>query len=89
MAIRYILSKDCSYFYDVNKTKIYLDHKKEPFYVDILSEMQVEGICLPVKIKVFCPNGEIIIGYVSGQYITINNKDELYDGRFNSDSICK
>jgi len=93
MSVRYMLSKDCSHFYDENKNKIILTHSfgdnTIPYYVDILSPMEGEGICLPIKIKVFCPDGRIIKGFVQGNYITLSDKDALYDGRFNSDRICQ
>ena len=61
---------------------IYPDRKD--IFVDILDEKEHFR-----KIRVFL-NDEIIVGSILTQFdemITIHNKDELYDGRFNSDRI--
>jgi hypothetical protein len=53
-------------------------------FVDILEPMECEGICSQVKVKVFCPDGNILVGTVAGFLICLKNKDFLFDGRFNS-----
>lgn len=61
---------------------IYPDGKD--IFVDILDRTEFY-----IKIRVFL-NDEIIVGSILTQFdemITIHNKDELYDGRFNSDRI--
>ncbi len=61
---------------------IYPDRKD--IFVDILDEKKHFR-----KIRVFL-NDEIIVGWILTQFdelITFHNKEELYDGRFNSDCI--
>lgn len=61
---------------------IYPDRRD--IFVDILDRTE-----LYMKIRIFLDD-EIIIGSILTQFdemVTIHNKDELYDGRFNSDRI--
>lgn len=84
---RYILSLDTNFFFLPSGEKRYLTSMERGPFVDILSPMECEGICERVNIKVFLRGGEIILGYVSGQCIKLNDRDCLFDGRFNSDKV--
>jgi hypothetical protein len=52
------------------------------YFVDILGAKP--GF---IKIKLFKPDGDIVIGWITSiltDLIVLHNKDELFDGRFNS-----
>ena len=56
----------------------------EKIYVNIL-ERKVDDCFISYKVKLYYSNGEVLEGWTSNSnmFIEIENKDELFDGRFN------
>lgn len=85
--VRYVLTNDCrNVFTDregKSKIKIIARHG-DVIFVDLLEKMKAEGICETVKCRLYWPDGNVQEAFVIGFHITLHNKDEMYDGRFNS-----
>lgn len=85
--IRYKLTDDCrNVFADKkgkSKIRIFV-RQNDVIFVDLLEKMEAEGICEVVKCRLYWPDGDIQEAYVLGFHITIHNKDEMFDGRFNA-----
>ena len=89
--IRYIWNREGRNIYDESfKVKIPVDFPiKDKIYVNILDKknnlVQFYGWLTSYKVKLYCSNGEVFEGWTndSNMFIEIENKDELFDGRFN------
>ena len=91
--IRYIWNREGRYIYQDESFKVkipvlYLP-TKDKIYVNILEKknnlLQFYGWLTSYKVKLYCSNGEVLEGWTndSNMFIEIENKDELFDGRFN------
>lgn len=79
--IRYILSSDTKFIYDDDGKKMPINPKG--VFVDLLEPLTGDGSCDLTKARVYLPSGNVLICKVLGWTVTLNNKDELFDGRFN------
>jgi hypothetical protein len=72
---------------EMKKKDVVYPTKDINYFVDILGT--APGF---IKIKLFKPDGEIVIGWITSiliDLIVFHNKDELFDGRFNSSQEIK
>ena len=92
MKVRYRMDNDAKYLYlskdGKDKICIYPYDSQYSHYVDLLdSEEYNDAGKTLISVRMFFPNGDIKIGFVHKDYITIENRDALFDGRFNSDKV--
>lgn len=91
--IRYKISKDIN---SINLWKewpphnshgeqihIRFDHYRYVYLCDIV---EINDKWKMSKIKIFMPNGEIVIGWQAPMWIELHHSGNMFDGRFNSDS---
>lgn len=90
--VRYKLDSELKNLYSEPnnfKSKIPIPYSNlfETILVDILVPEREDRM---IKLKLFFPDGRILVGWshLGTDYIDIANKDELFDGRFNSDKVC-
>lgn len=84
--IRYKLTNDCRHVWadKEGKSKIPIFARNgDVIFVDLLEKMAAEGICETIKCRLYWSDGNIQEAFVIGFHITIHNKDEMFDGRFN------
>lgn len=62
-------------------TRIDFDHTCYTYLCDILETKGNYGV---LKLKIFVPNHEPVIGWQSSSVIKLHKADELMNGRFNS-----
>jgi hypothetical protein len=84
--VRYKLTKDNKYVYLTedskdSSTRIETHAVDFQYFVDILWDTKNFHL---IRARVFMPKGEIINGFVLRDYVELHNKEELFDGRFNS-----
>jgi len=79
--IRYILSPYTKFIYDNDGNNIPID--PAGVFVDLLEPLECEGSCKLSKARFYFPTGEILVVKVLGFTVILNNKDGLFDGRFN------
>ena len=85
--VRYKLTNDCRNVFadEKGKSKIGIFVRDgDVVFVDLLEKMKAEGICELVKCRLYWPDGDVQEAFVIGMHICIHNKDEMYDGRFNT-----
>ena len=91
MNIRYKISPDVNCFNlilkigEANYTTVKFEHKHSYggylYFVDIIKTHR-DGFIL---MKIFMPDGKILQGYQSIDWLCLHNTENLFDGRFNSD----
>jgi hypothetical protein len=62
-------------------TPVIFDHTCYIYLCDILETKGNYGV---LKLKIFVPNQEPVIGWQSSSVVILHKADELMDGRFNS-----
>ena len=97
--IRYKLDNELNYMWSEDFSKeirIPYGNRSDIIFVDILERLDRKNLTLPFplyhdayKLKLFFPNGEIVIGWthLGRDYIKIHNEEELFNGMFNSTKI--